>query len=220
MTAYSNRPKDYMSTNDKIYVFTCRYIFELWLSPTFLLLPYQFPRVLLTYDCTCNPLISSMMPVKPNVVIVTVAAGQVSGLLFSYMYLHLTCSETGILQPSSLSVLTISVIQCATSWLQYNIQNCPITVAFIVITHCSINIIQYVGWGYSIWPSQGWGSHWCVSTKQSSWSLIITLYTQHCIILLLHCGKCILSLVDLLFFCVCVCVCVCVTYHHRSLRLA
>ena len=117
------------------------------------------------YDCTCNQLISSMMPVKPNVVIVTVAAGQVSGLLFSSMYLHLTCSETGILQPSSLSVLTIPVIQCATSWLQYNIQNCPITVAFIVITHCSINIIQYVGWGYSIWPSQGWGSHWCVSTK-------------------------------------------------------
>ena len=114
MTAYSDRPKDYMSTNDKIYVFTGTYL-SCGFPPTFLLLPYQFPRVLLTYDFTCNQLISSMMPVKPNVVIVTVAAGQVWGLLFSYMlYVFALNSETGILQPSSLSVLTIPVIQCVT----------------------------------------------------------------------------------------------------------
>ena len=46
------------------------------------------------------------------------------------------------------------------SWFQLY---CPVTVPFIVITQCSINVVQYAGWEYSVWPSQCWGSHWCLS---------------------------------------------------------
>ena len=46
------------------------------------------------------------------------------------------------------------------SWFQLY---CPVTVPFVVITQCSINVVQHAGWEHSVWPSQCWGSHWCVS---------------------------------------------------------